>query len=102
MNLKNDMRKLKQLSDGLAGKKIFQIVIKDNAIEFENGEILELSEEVISDIISSTNPKDIQKIKDKIIVKNLDFEKLSKYSLYYIAYEGRDPVIIYDDIEEEI
>ena len=31
MNLRNDIRKLKQLSDGLAGKKIFSIVIKNNA-----------------------------------------------------------------------
>ena len=99
MNLRNDIRKLKQLSDGLAGKKIFSIVIKNNAIEFDNGEILELQEQVIEDIISSSDPKDIKQFKNKIIIKNLDFEKLSNYSLYYIAYEGREPVIIYDDIE---
>lgn len=98
MNLKKDIRTLKKLSNELSGKKLFSIVIKDNAIQFENGEQMELSEEVINDIISTSDPKNIKKAKNKIIIKNLDFDKLSNYSLYYIAHEGREPIIIYDDI----
>lgn len=98
MNLKKDIRTLKKLSNELSGKKLFSIVIKDNAILFENEEKMELPEEVIKDIISSVDPKNIKKAKNKITIKNLDFDKLSKYSLYYIAYEGIEPIIIYDDI----
>lgn len=98
MNLRKDIRTLKKLTNELSGKKLFSIVVEGNAILFENEEKMELPEEVIKDIISSVDPKNIKKAKNKIIVKNLDFDKLSKHSLYYIAHEGIEPIIIYDDI----